>query len=754
MIKNKAKWIIRRLGITILCSLLSFFLVVETQAQYSSYSSRNSGLLRSRALGGSGSDTEDIVERIMENERDQRLSPIDDRIDETEKELAAWQQFKDRLDELEDIAHQLYDPTRTPFNQMIAESSNPEAFTATANRLADVADHTIKIDQLAAADRLISNRMNVDELLPPGTFTITSGEMANTVEFEGGSIQDLEITLKNQAADVIKTFLIRVNTQTQQMSIEGQETGLENALQFSGDIAPLLAAGFFTNEIIDQEPEIKEIPINVANRENLNTPREYDFTIEGNQLVLNPLAQVEYALPEPVEINETSQLLLTAIIENTLDEEEALLTPGDLRIGTIDSVKVNEWTIHGTPLIPLLPIERDWVAEGVTPLTLVGIMDNTGTVLAIYNINDTTEEQQLSYAIGSDLPAGTVVEKLVFFNNNNDKLFKVCCVMIQQEEEMEEQLAGVPNQPNYVRQAADAKLSINGIDVEWPSNTIEELISCVTLELKNTTEREEELDVDHDYETIVEVLEEFTDRYNIVMTYIYNTTQYQPRKTPEELAEEEEEFRALPSDEQQIQKMLGEYYKGVFSGEMMVNTIKSRLRQSMMNPYPTRLEEELAFLIQCGWNNPTYRDASNSINENLEGGYLELDTQILRNNLSAHFEAVKELFYSDDPEDDDQVFDNGCAYSVATLTGEFTALRSRNTYGTTSFGPIAMKMEVLRTRVENLYELREKAEEDLEMRSEEIRREMYQIEQQQRYMQQQLQELERFNMQNQPQGQQ
>ncbi|TDA65480.1 MAG: hypothetical protein D9V47_13430 [Clostridia bacterium] len=78
----------------------------------------------------------------------------------------------------------------------------------------------------------------------------------------------------------------------------------------------------------------------------------------------------------------------------------------------------------------------------------------------------------------------------------------------------------VSGSPNTVQSAADAALTINGLDVIRSTNTITDLIEGVTINLKDTTASPVTLTVASDTEAITGAVQAFVDQYNSVMDFL------------------------------------------------------------------------------------------------------------------------------------------------------------------------------------------------------------------------------------------
>lgn len=84
-----------------------------------------------------------------------------------------------------------------------------------------------------------------------------------------------------------------------------------------------------------------------------------------------------------------------------------------------------------------------------------------------------------------------------------------------------------PSDDGFVGQLAqDAKIKINGIDVESASNKLENVVDGVTLQLKQKTTTSVEINVENDLDAIQKNIQSFVDAYNALYSTLADATKY------------------------------------------------------------------------------------------------------------------------------------------------------------------------------------------------------------------------------------
>lgn len=226
-------------------------------------------------------------------------------------------------------------------------------------------------------------------------------------------------------------------------------------------------------------------------------------------------------------------------------------------------------------------------------------------------------------------------------------------------------LGGAGEIKNELQTAQDALLEINGLEVSRSANTIDDLITDVTLELKE--EGNVVLTLDVDIEQVVEAVEKFVEEYNGAMNLIRNNLAYDT--TTEEA--------------------------GILFGDSALIQIQSQLR-GFFSRTVEGVEPEVNQLGLVG-----LQTASGV--EGAKTGRLEFDTDKFREKMETHFDEVAKLFGAE---------------TVPEGEGIFAALSATLFEWTRSSGLVRTKTDSLETRIGDMDERIESLERRLMQREE------------------------------------
>ncbi|MFW6313640.1 MAG: flagellar filament capping protein FliD, partial [Spirochaetota bacterium] len=202
---------------------------------------------------------------------------------------------------------------------------------------------------------------------------------------------------------------------------------------------------------------------------------------------------------------------------------------------------------------------------------------------------------------------------------------------------------------NPMSTAGDAIVQIEGIDVVRTSNTVDDLIEGVTLNLTGISDRPVTVSVEPDLESVTESMIQFLFYYNELIREINILTRNE-RAVVDELADFTDEER-----EEALEKL------GLMQGNLALSSLKSRLQTLIMDPYPTEAGSELALLAQLGISS-NESGPSGGFDASRLRGYMEMNPTKVDEALRSRFVAVRQLFGSDS--DGDRTIDTGVGYAI------------------------------------------------------------------------------------------
>lgn len=308
-------------------------------------------------------------------------------------------------------------------------------------------------------------------------------------------------------------------------------------------------------------------------------------------------------------------------------------------------------------------------------------MDSQDEVIAD---SDTTLEINVGgtdYSI--DVEAGTTLSELVQLLNDKDIGVKASTLntgpneyrLILKSEELGEDGAitiaenddlttNLSSEENRVQTAQNAEFTYNGISITRSSNTVEDLVLGVSIQLLNEDENASYVSIEQETDLIIEEAQNFVSMYNDLLSTLSTATDY-----------DEDTDSA-----------------GVFQGESNIRTIKSDLNRALM-----AIESDGESLATYGI---SFNDA----------GTLELSTSTLASALENDPDSVKEFFQGVDKTDRYGIKTHmgGVFYSINDIIDGYVGSEGKLTYFNTS----------LSDSYNNLVEERERAMSILDTRYE------------------------------------
>jgi flagellar hook-associated protein 2 len=264
---------------------------------------------------------------------------------------------------------------------------------------------------------------------------------------------------------------------------------------------------------------------------------------------------------------------------------------------------------------------------------------------------------------------------------------------------------------NPITEASDALLELDGVTVRRPTNTIDDLIEGVTLNLHEPSSRPVELEVRPDTEAVKNSIISFVGHYNQLLTDIQVLTRN------EEAIVENLGYLTEEEREAFMEKL------GTLQGDITLNQLKNRLQRIMMDPQPAAEEGGIILLAEMGIST----DASGpggGINPNQLRGYLEINEKSLDSVLESRIEEIRSFFGRD--ANGDLVTDTGLAYTVEQNVTPYT--RSGG---------------IISTRLRNIDQQIERTDDNIETVQERLDRKEAELELQYSQMEGALEELQR-----------
>lgn len=621
-------------------------------------------------------NTNETVEKLMQIERIP-LTREQKTLDSYKAQQDAWRSVNRKMTELRDSVKTLYS-FDNPFNNKITSSTEEYAITADATRKATYESFKVDVIQPATADRFLTSELDSDTKVPAGTYTYKINDKSITMRWKGGSLQDFSNALNRRGGELLKTRVIGASKGKKTLSIESQKTGSENRLTFEDDAKTFAES---SGMIIRVKPKTIEFGTNRNDYRNIQpeTPEQErlpqisaaNLKISGENVVVPPRGGYALSIPETV-LGTPGTHIQFAIkkqdatdITVALNKQESKPVFPDSGTATFKDV-----TIRNAPIDASLPPEPEKKIKPLDPIStsdvlFVKMKDGSEKHISTPGLLSGEETK-----IDISLDDYKNIDSLVIKNRNTGISLSVTSVSALNPSENR---GFVPQ--HAISSADDAIIKYEGITIRRPTNTIDDVVPEVTLNVFDKTEKTATIAVKPDVESAKEALITFVGKYNQSLAEINILSQNKPKII--------EELDYLSSDEKkEKQEKLG-----MFSTDSSLTSLKSAMQTAASANYKFDEDAKITMLSQIGI-------ATNATNysgytPSKLRGYLEIDEKKLDSELEKHLDDVRNMFGYDS--DGDLIIDSGIGYK---LDKQLTAYVQ-------SGGVFAMKTSSLDARIKS-----------------------------------------------------
>lgn len=621
-------------------------------------------------------NTNETVEKLMQIERIP-LTREQKTLDSYKAQQDAWRSVNRKMTELRDSVKTLYS-FDNPFNNKITSSTEEYAITADATRKATYESFKVDVIQPATADRFLTSELDSDTKVPAGTYTYKINDKSITMRWKGGSLQDFSNALNRRGGELLKTRVIGASKGKKTLSIESQKTGSENRLTFEDDAKTFAeSSGMIirvkpkTIEFGTNRNDYRKIQPETPEQERLPQISAANLKISGENVIVPPRGGYALSIPETVfgtpgtHIQFAIKKQDATDITVALNKQESKPVFPDSGTATFKDV-----TIRNAPIDASLPPEPEKKIKPLDPIStsdvlFVKMKDGSEKHISTPGLLSGEETK-----IDISLDDYKNIDSLVIKNRNTGISLSVTSVSALNPSENR---GFVPQ--HAISSADDAIIKYEGITIRRPTNTIDDVVPEVTLNVFDKTEKTATIAVKPDVESAKEALITFVGKYNQSLAEINILSQNKPEIV--------EELDYLSSDEKkEKQEKLG-----MFSTDSSLTSLKSALQTAASANYKFDEDAKITMLSQIGI-------ATNATNysgytPSKLRGYLEIDEKKLDSELEKHLDDVRNMFGYDS--DGDLIIDSGIGYK---LDKQLTAYVQ-------SGGVFAMKTSSLDARIKS-----------------------------------------------------
>jgi len=602
-------------------------------------------------------NTNETVEKLMKIERIP-LTREQQQLETYKLQQSAWREINSQLTSLRDSTKTLYS-YENPFNNKITESTQEMAITADANRGASFQSFKIDVLQPATADRFLSGELSPDYQVPTGMYTFKVGEKAININWKGGSLKSFSDAINKRSNGVVKSMVIGSSAGKKTLLIESLITGKENKLVFDGDSKILAEA---TGMISPVKSSASTFGANQKDliQPKVDTPEEARMprlslskaTANGESVKVEPRGAYQVNIPSEIKNKEDLHLSFSIKYNNTTDiTKEINDTPAGPEIPSAGFAVFQGITITNNQSDTNLP-NQGIKAEPINPVTnnhvLFAIMeDGSEKEIEIpFPANDTNNDIDIALSDYEGLKA------IALKNSNTGRIYEISAI---QAYNPNEELGYTPN--HAVTVADDAVIRYEGITITRPTNTIDDVIPEITLNVHEKTEKTATISVKPDKEASKDALIEFVGKYNQAVAKINILSQNKNDII--------EELTYLSDDEKDKQRE----QLGIFETDFSLTSIKTNMSSIISQGYQFTDDATITMLNQIGISTNA-SGFSSSYSQSRLRGYLEIDEKKLDSALENHLDDIKNIFGYDT--DGDLIVDSGIAYQLDKQIGAYT----------------------------------------------------------------------------------
>lgn len=585
-------------------------------------------------------NSQKIVDDLMELERIP-LTRMEGDVSTYNDQKKVWQELNRNFTTLRESSKSLYG-FQNPFNDRSVSTSDENAITASATRAAQIGETRIDIIELAQADRFLSKSLPENYEVPAGDYRFMVGEEEISFSFRGGSLKKFADTLNRKDDELLVAKIVKDTADSQVILLESRKEGLENTLLLLDKASDF---GIDTGIVEKTIENTRDIDLTDKSLKKWTIPVDRDLvTVESGTLLLKSGSEVSVPLKPAFNVEENIVLELEYNVRFLTDEVwQPPSPPPGPEIPEVGGVSLEGVRVMGASSKVILPEwEEPIPPERVDDMNFLFAQEG-GKSIPLPELQDTGGFIKLQVNLAE------YTDKLSALNIRNRNTYRE--IEIRNIRLYDPLSRGEFKPLRAVSRAQDAKIEFEGIEIKRSSNTIDDLIPGVTLNLKEVPDRPVTLTVEPDRETVKDSIIELVGNYNRILTSINILT-----RANTDIIDEIEYF----TDEEREK---AEEQLGLFQGDITLNQLRNSLQSIMMNAYVTEEGRDFSLLAHMGISTNAGGVGRNTgIDATRLRGYLEIDEEQLDAALENHFSSVKELFGRDS--DGDLIIDSGVAFAV------------------------------------------------------------------------------------------
>ena len=585
------------------------------------YFGRGKFLMPAYTVSGlsSGQNTNDIIRKLLELE----AKPIKrwEKENEYQKiQIKAWNELKNLSLNLQ-IKTKALTSFTAPFSSKKVSANEEGYISGEANRNAKSAKQEIEIIKLASKQKIAGNKIKLDTALPAGQFSIISKDKRVDIDFAGGKLEDLQEKIRNFGSQIVKSNLMKVDSDNMVFSIHALQYGQEAALKFLDPNGILQQAGIVGANVSEPAPTVNSIRLSTE----APTPYQSEKFVNNAKPDFAPspgglsgvLLKQNTAFAFPVDKFRVEKLSYLEFYP----EKTTGTIPDYLGIGIYYETKEGEKfkyenipAKNGKYSVPVASFARDYLITKI-------VLGNTGDAEMTVS--------EIKFVIPGEIQGAAI--------------------------------------NNTIAPAENAVFKIDGIEITRDTNeNIKDAIDGVSFNLLKETTQPITMEISVETNKGIVMVKEFVDAYNELIKYSKEvSTANKDAKVDLSTAAEDNNGVDISA----------EYWNnktksGILAGDNAIIRLVAGLKTATSASYPSSAEPRYKVLSDIGISTGELGSNWKQIQE----GLLKIDESTLSIALNDNPESVRELFASDN--NNDNRVDDGVGVAILEHLKPYTQLTS------------------------------------------------------------------------------
>ncbi|TGL63581.1 flagellar filament capping protein FliD [Leptospira sarikeiensis] len=540
----------------------------------------------------SGQDTNQIVKKLVELEA-KPIRRLEKQNGFNQAQVKAWADLKTLATDLQNKTREITSFT-APFATKSIVSDPEGVITGDAARSASSGKRKIDVKELATFHQISGDPIDSERKIPAGTFKILSGDIEKEIEFQGGTIRDLHLTIRTAAAGIAQPTLVKVDQDKTVLTLAASQSGKDNQLKFDDSNGVLKAASLVGGMLPQDPPQSFYLPWE-ASQTNVFQPDKYGMTADARPVFIPGNAEKK----EPSKIKLTGKQAFQFHVDAKEGKKGARIE-ATLSEPLEEGESISLGVIYDQDEQDKVLLEPAYHKEGKIRITFKAPMEGK-KIHKVIVVNQTGKEKEFSnfrFVLPAEFngakPAKTIVE------------------------------------------AKDAVFTIDGIEVTRPKNEgLTDVLDGVLLNLNKKSEGPVIVDIKVDSAKGIRLVKEFIEAYNNVLKYSKDAT----------AVNRESGTSDSKLDDPDIARSFweGKSKTGILAGENSVIRLVAGLKSVTTASFPAYPNSEIRTLSDVGISTGDVGSKWADIQE----GLLTLDEAKLSAKLAENPDAVRHLFAQD-----------------------------------------------------------------------------------------------------------